>query len=432
MYPVSERYKTAIRARARTDRVVGTLTLTDGTVLALGVQDFMSGSLTLDNQCVTGEELAFGCVYLGQAAFSLRTSLSRYAFYGAKLVLRYELQLPGGSWEAVPLGVYTVAEAERKALYVSIKAYDNILPLQSRWDGTAIQGNAYEMLAHTDADAPVAQIAAVVNAAKPLGIDKEWPAKFLIPLMEAHPGMQVVLSSDCIDDCRACKDAEEQRLMREASRINDEVNEAAKHYVKVGMTEREVAEFIDAQFRAHGCEGPSFTTIVSFGANAADPHHEPDGTVLKEGDCVLFDMGCVKDRYCSDMTRTWFCGQPTEKQAAVHDLVRRANEAAEALIKPGVRLCDLDAAARDLITEAGYGEYFNHRLGHFIGQTDHEKGDVSSANTAVAKPGMIFSIEPGVYLPGEFGVRVEDLVLVTEGGCEVLNHNDKHWDVMGK
>ena len=147
MYPVSERYKTAIRARARTDRVAGTLTLTDSTVLALGVQDFMSGSLTLDNQCVTGEELAFGCVYLGQAAFSLRTSLSRYAFYGAKLVLRYELQLPGGSWEAVPLGVYTVAEAERKALYVSIKAYDNILPLQSRWDGTAIQGNAYEMLA---------------------------------------------------------------------------------------------------------------------------------------------------------------------------------------------------------------------------------------------------------------------------------------------
>ena len=147
MYPVSERYKTAIRARARTDRVTGTLTLTDGTVLALGVQDFMSGSLTLDNQCVTGEELAFGCVYLGQAAFSLRTSLSRYAFYGAKLVLRYELQLPGGSWEAVPLGVYTVAEAERRALYVSIKAYDNILPLQSRWDGTAIQGNACEMLA---------------------------------------------------------------------------------------------------------------------------------------------------------------------------------------------------------------------------------------------------------------------------------------------
>ena len=285
---------------------------------------------------------------------------------------------------------------------------------------------------HTDTDAPVEQIAVVVDAGKPLGIDKEWPARFLIPLMEAHPAMPVKLASDCVDNCRACKDEAEQELMRTASHINDLVNEEAKHYVKAGMTERQVAEFIDARFRAHGCEGPSFTTIVSFGANAADPHHEPDDTVLKEGDCVLFDMGCVKDRYCSDMTRTWFCGQPTEKQAAVHDLVRRANEAAEALIKPGVKLCDLDAAARDLITEAGYGEYFNHRLGHFIGQTDHEKGDVSSANRTEVRPGMIFSIEPGVYLPGEFGVRVEDLVLVTETGCEVLNHNDKHWDVIGK
>lgn len=124
---------------------------------------------------------------------------------------------------------------------------------------------------HTDTDAPVAQIAAVVDPAAPLGIDKEWPARFLIPLMEAHPGMRVVLSSDCVDDCRACKDAEEQALMRTASRINDAVNEAAKQYVKAGMTEREVASFIDSQYRAHGCEGPSFTTIVSFGANAADP-----------------------------------------------------------------------------------------------------------------------------------------------------------------
>ena len=220
---------------------------------------------------------------------------------------------------------------------------------------------------HTDTDKPVAQIAEVVDAGRPLGIDKEWPAKFLIPLMETHPGMQVVLSSDCVDDCRACKDAEEQTLMREASRINDAVNEAAKHYIKAGMTEREVAEFIDAQFRAHGCEGPSFTTIVSFGANAADPHHEPDDTVLKEGDCVLFDMGCVKSRYCSDMTRTWFCGQPTEKQAAVHDLVRRANEAAEALIKPGVRLCELDA---DVQARGGRVRELDQRVEFRLGMVD--------------------------------------------------------------
>ena len=146
MYPVSEAYKTAIRARTRTDRVTGTLTLTDGTVLPLTAAELMSGSLTLDNQCVTGEELAFGCAYLGQAALNLRTALSRHAFYGARLCLAYGLQLPDGQWEEVPLGSYTVAEAERRALYVSIKAYDNLLALQRRYDGTVLQGTAYELL----------------------------------------------------------------------------------------------------------------------------------------------------------------------------------------------------------------------------------------------------------------------------------------------
>lgn len=146
IYSVSDAYKTAIRARTRTDRVTGTLMLTNGTVLDLDAADLMSGSLTLDNQCVTGEELAFGCAYLGQAALNLRTDLSRHAFYGAKLVLHYGLQLPGGRWETVPLGVYTVAEAERRALYVSIKAYDNILALQQKYDGTTMQGTAYALL----------------------------------------------------------------------------------------------------------------------------------------------------------------------------------------------------------------------------------------------------------------------------------------------
>ena len=202
--------------------------------------------------------------------------------------------------------------------------------------------------------------------------------------------------------------------------------------IRAGAKESDVGAAYDRAAAALGATGNSFPSLICFGANCAEPHHSTDDTLLSAGDSVILDVGLCWRRYCSDMTRTWFCGQPTEKQAAVHDLVRRANETAEALIKPGVRLCELDAAARDLITEAGYGAYFNHRLGHFIGQTDHEKGDVSSANTTVARPGMIFSIEPGVYLPGEFGVRVEDLVLVTETGCEVLNRNDKHWDVVGK
>lgn len=293
-----------------------------------------------------------------------------------------------------------------------------------------VEESPCEEIWFSDTDDSIGLIAGVVDAAKPLGIDKEWPAKFLIPLMERCPGMGVVLSSDCVDDCRGVKDEVEIGLMKEASRINDETIEKAAAFIRAGMTEKEVAAFIDRTYLEAGCSGNSFTTIVSFGANAADPHHEPDDTVLKEGDCILIDMGCRKDRYCSDMTRTYFFRSADPAYTEIHDLVRSANEKAESLIRPGVRLCELDAAARDLITEAGYGEYFNHRLGHFIGQVDHEKGDVSSVNQTVAKSGMIFSIEPGVYLPGRFGVRVEDLVLVTEDGCEVLNHVDKHWKIL--
>ena len=201
--------------------------------------------------------------------------------------------------------------------------------------------------------------------------------------------------------------------------------------VETKLTEREAARFIESRYAALGCSGPSFPTIVSFGAHGADPHHEPDDTPLTPGDSIVIDMGCRKDRYCSDMTRTYFWKEASGEARAVHDLVRRANEQAEALVKPGVPLCALDKAARDLIAGAGYGEFFTHRLGHFIGQRDHEQGDVSSANTALAEPGMIFSIEPGIYLPGRFGVRIEDLVLVTETGCEVLNRVDKHCRVLG-
>ena len=283
----------------------------------------------------------------------------------------------------------------------------------------------------TDTDDSIGLLAAAVRPGEALGIDKEWPARFLLPLMERLPGTPCRLASGCVDSVRACKDAAEQALMRENSALNDEVMRRAAAYLKEGMTEEEGAAYILEQYRALGCEGPSFPPIVSFGANAADPHHMPDGTRLRAGDCIVLDIGGKKGGYCSDMTRTYFCKQADPRHAALHDLVRRANEAAEALVRPGVRLCDLDKAARDLIAEAGYGAYFTHRLGHFIGRTDHEQGDVSSTNTAAAEPGMVFSIEPGVYLPGEFGVRVEDLVLVTQTGCEVLNQVDKHWALLG-
>lgn len=288
-----------------------------------------------------------------------------------------------------------------------------------------------EQVWFTDTDDAVGLIAQRVQAGEPLGIDKEWTARFLLPLMERLPGTPCVLASDCVDSVRARKDEKEQELMRMNSRLNDEAMRRAAAYIREGMTERQVADYLRAQYQDLGCEAQSFPPIVSFGANAADPHHMPDDTVLQAGDCIVLDIGGRKEGYCSDMTRTYFCKQVSEKHAAIHDIVRQANEAAEALVRPGVPLCELDKAARDVIAQAGYGEYFTHRLGHFIGRTDHEQGDVSSAATALAQEGMVFSIEPGIYLPGEMGVRVEDLVLVTKEGCEVLNQVDKHWQVIG-
>lgn len=323
---------------------------------------------------------------------------------------------------------------------VDVAPYERLFALLLREDGSHVlflnnlfhvEKTPYEEVWYNDADDAVGLIAERIAADEPLGIDKLWPARFLIPLMQKCPKMIPVLASDCVDDCRAVKDEEEKRLMREASRINDAVMEKAAAYIREGMTEKQVAAFIEGEYLKMGAQGPSFSTIVSFGANAADPHHGPDDTVLKEGDCVLIDMGCLKDRYCSDMTRTFFCKKVTPRQQEIHDLVREANERAESIIRPGVRFCDIDAAARDLITKAGYGSNFNHRLGHFIGISEHEKGDVSLANTAVVEAGMIFSIEPGIYLEGEFGVRVEDLVLVTQDGCERLNRVDKHWKIVG-
>ncbi len=282
----------------------------------------------------------------------------------------------------------------------------------------------------SDTDPVCELIAEKLDHTTALGVDKDLKARFLLPLMEMQAATGFKNASLAVDLTRGIKGADEIELMREASRINDAAMAQFRGLIHAGVTEKEVADQMLAIYLALGAEGYSFEPIVSFGANAADPHHEPDDTVLAEGDCVLFDVGCIKDGYCSDMTRTFYYHSVDDHCREVYEIVRAANEAAEAIIKPGVPLKDIDAAARDLITAKGYGPQFNHRLGHFIGLSEHEFGDVSSASEWVATPGMIFSIEPGVYLEGDTGVRVEDLVLVTETGVERLNKAPKELEIL--
>lgn len=281
------------------------------------------------------------------------------------------------------------------------------------------------MVEFSDTDDPVSLVAQATMHDRPLGVDKELTARWLVPLMEAGAASCFVLASDAVDDARSIKDARERELMRAASRTNDEAMAWLVDQVRPGVTERQIADGLLGEYRRLGAQGHSFSPIVSFGDHAADPHHEPDDTPFAPGDMVLFDVGCKRDWYCSDMTRTFFSAEPTEHQRAVYDAVRRANEEAEKIVRPGVTFAEIDLTARRVIEDAGWGQAFTHRLGHQIGLVDHEPGDVSSTHDEPVQPGQCFSIEPGIYLPGDMGVRIEDLVIVTEDGCEVLNSYPK-------
>lgn len=278
---------------------------------------------------------------------------------------------------------------------------------------------------HSDVDDATQTIVDNLKDAKKIGVDKHWSANFLLDLMEKLPDVKFVNGSKCVDYKRMVKDDHEQQLMIEASRINDQAIHEVIHQVSLGLSELEVAAKLGDIYSKFGGEGNSFDAIIAYGANGANPHHENDASCLKPGDSIIIDMGCKYQGYCSDMTRTVFYKEVSQEAKEVYELVKAANEAAEAMIKPGVRLCDIDKTARDLITKAGYGKEFNHRLGHFIGKDVHEYGDVSVNFDLEVQEGMIFSIEPGVYLPGKFGVRIEDLVLVTKDGCKVLNSYTK-------
>ena len=284
------------------------------------------------------------------------------------------------------------------------------------------------LICHKDTDNPVKGLAEVVRPGK-LGIDKFWSSKFLIELMELRKDIVPVQGSAPVDLARTMKDKTEITLMRNNSRINDQVVGAIIAMLKDGVAENYLASQVNKHFVQNGadCEG---TQLVCFGANCADPHHSGDSTVLKAGDSVIFDIFTPINRYWCDMTRTVFYKTVTDRQRQVYDLVKHANETAISRIKPGVLLSEIDNTARNIITQGGYGEYFTHRLGHGIGLECHEPPDVSLTSDIPLEVGMIFSVEPGIYLPGEFGVRIEDLVMVTEDGCEVLNQYPKELQVV--
>ncbi len=290
-------------------------------------------------------------------------------------------------------------------------------------------GSDIQIATHKDSDNAIAGLARTIKAGQ-LGVDKSWAARYLLPLMETRKDVRCCLGSEPVDLARMQKDEKEISLMRQASQINDQVMELALAAIREDITESELAAYIMERYRQRGADFGSGAALVCFGENGADPHHEPVNRRLQRGDSVLLDIFTPISRYWCDMTRTVFYQEASEEQQQVYKAVKAANLAGIAAVKPGVPLRDIDGAARKVIEAAGYGPYFIHRLGHGCGIDCHEPPDCSAASEAVAQPGMIFSIEPGIYLPGRFGVRIEDLVLVTATGVEVLNKAPKELAVV--
>ena len=259
-----------------------------------------------------------------------------------------------------------------------------------------------------------------------LAVDKSFPARFLLRLQAVKPELKLILGT-VIDEVKAIKTPEEQEKMLRASQVNDSVMARVAELIQPGKSELQLQQEIDGIFRQVS-QGNSFDTIVAYGDHAADPHGVPGERTLKAGEAVVVDMGCVVDGYCADMTRTFFVGENTEQE--IYDTVLRANLAGIAAVKPGIPFQEIDLAARKIIEDAGYGEYFIHRLGHGIGMEVHEPFDVSATDEVIVQEGMCFSIEPGIYIPGRVGIRIEDLVCVTKDGCRVLNAYPKNQEVL--
>lgn len=228
--------------------------------------------------------------------------------------------------------------------------------------------------------------------------------------------------SQALYDLRTVKETGEIVKIKAAQQLAEEALELLLQKLHTGMTEREVAIELDFNMRRLGAEDLSFETIALTGAHTSMPHGVPDDRVIEQNSFVLMDFGAVVDGYHSDMTRTVCVGTPTEEMREIHHIVRTAQNAGLAAARPGITGKELDAVARDIIRDAGYGEAFGHSLGHGVGLEIHEFPVAAPSREQILAPGNVVTIEPGIYLPGKFGVRIEDFVHITENGCENLTN----------
>ena len=240
-------------------------------------------------------------------------------------------------------------------------------------------------------------------------------------LQRYAPGLATAHAEPILDGLRLRKDEAELDAMQRAAEVAEAAMDALLPRLKLGLSEKQVAAMLTAELLAAGAEAPSFTPIVSAGPNGASPHAVPTGRPLQKGDMVVIDWGALVDGYVSDITRTFAMGEVGEEMKLIYDVVRAANEAGKKAVRPGVTGQDIDRAARTVIDNAGYGDYFIHRTGHGLGMETHEHPSLVAGNSDPLPVGAVFTVEPGIYLPGRGGVRIEDDVILTADGHRSLS-----------
>jgi Xaa-Pro dipeptidase len=297
-------------------------------------------------------------------------------------------------------------------------------------------GWPYDVYGYLDHEQPFALISEHIRErnANPLrwGIEKDdLPVFRFEAVMQNFPSATFPAdASRFIEMKKLIKTPDEIALLEQAGRDADRAFAAGFAALHTGVTEQAVVAEIEYAMMKSGVMQMSFDTIVQAGANAANPHGGPELNKIQPGQMVLFDLGTVNKGYISDSTRTVAFGDIDDKQKEIHRVCLEANLAAMDAARPGVTAAELDKIARDIITKAGYGEYFNHRLGHGIGTSTHEFPSIMEGNDLVLQPGMCFSIEPGIYIPGFAGVRIEDCVHITDDGNEPFTHTTKELQII--
>ncbi|MFC7496379.1 MULTISPECIES: aminopeptidase P family protein [unclassified Nocardioides] len=306
-----------------------------------------------------------------------------------------------------------------------------LVPVLERPDAEGAEGAAATTITDwTDGADPYAAASVLLRPGGRYGVsDNAW-AMHLLGLQAALPGTGYHSLTQRMPMLRAVKDENELARLAAAGAAADATYVEIQQVRFAGRRETDVAADLARLLREHGHEQVDFT-VVGSGPNGANPHHEAGDRVIEAGDCVVLDFGGLMYGYGSDTSRTVCVGEPSAEVREVHEIVRLAQQAGVEAVRPGVACQEVDRAARRIITEAGYGERFIHRTGHGIGVTTHEPPYMIEGEEQPLTPGMCFSVEPGVYLTGRFGVRIEDIVTVTEDGGRRLNNTDRHLQVVG-